>query len=107
MDDILTITFLVTVTLRQKRQWDGNLRQRQGEKIIVLNNVGCAFLKATVYMNKDYECFAFFQLIPCQTGRFENGSGSETNTSFKSTWIRHRVQPVRHRPSRFVLWQFW
>jgi hypothetical protein len=40
MDDILTITFLVTVTLRQKRQWDGNLRQRQGEKIIVLNNVG-------------------------------------------------------------------
>jgi hypothetical protein len=32
------MTFLVTVTLRQKRQSDGNVRQR--EKIIVLNNVG-------------------------------------------------------------------
>ncbi len=26
-------------------------------------------------MNKDYEGFAFFQLIPCQAGRFENGPG--------------------------------
>jgi hypothetical protein len=26
-------------------------------------------------MNKDYEGFAFFQLIPCQTDRFENGPG--------------------------------
>ncbi len=31
------------------------------------------FLTATVYMDKDYEGFAFFKPILSQTGRFESG----------------------------------
>ncbi len=121
MDDILTMTFLVTVTLRQKRQWDDNVRKRKGEKIILLNNValragqlaakpaplgpglpGCSFLKATVYMDKDYEGFAF-QPIPSQTGRFENGPGGPGP---RPTLVK-KITSLRHRPSHFLLWPFW
>ena len=42
---------------------------------------GFSFFLNTAYTVKDYEDFAFFQPVPSETGRFENGPGlPETNT---------------------------
>ena len=59
------ISFISSVGLRA-----GQLAAKLGPRL-----PGFSFFLNTAYTVKDYEDFAFFQPVPSETGRFENGPG--------------------------------